>query len=108
MSDEELKDAFRALRETDAARAPRFDARRRQRGVHAALIVVPSFAVLASAAAVILFIGQANKPAASPAPVAAAVSAAPTVFDPEPLGFLLETPALGTPDFDSDPTGKQP
>ena len=111
--DDDLKGAFRELRASDAERTPPMDAllqkHRRKRGIHAAFVLVPSFAVLASAAAIALFVGSMKTRAAA-APVVVVMASAvapapPPVMDDEPLGFLLETPSFGTPDFDSDPGG---
>src|SRR5438552_11000268 len=109
MTDDDLKGAFRALRQSDAECAPGFDLGRkpRPRKPRVALVLAPSFAVLASAAAILLWIGRANAPPQASAPVVAA-AAQPTILEPEPLGFLLDVPDIGSPDFDSDPTGKRP
>lgn len=106
--DDLIKGAFRELRASDAERAPPFDPQRKRskKGVHAALVLVPSFAVLASAAAIVLWIGMSRPTrAAAPVVVVANVVSPPPPLETEPLGFLLDTPAFGTPDFDSDPGG---
>ena len=60
--------------------------------------------------ALVLWLGAMRAPPQTGAPVAAAsvVAAAPQILETEPLGFLLDAPSLGAPDFDSDPAGKHP
>jgi hypothetical protein len=113
MMDDDLKSAFRALRDADRARVPALAPKPGKKSVRAVFVLVPSFAVLASAAVLVLWVAGSRAPASAPssanAVAAASVAAVqPAPLESEPLGFLLETPAVGSPDFDSDPTGDAP
>lgn len=119
MMDDDLKGAFRELREHDRERAPGFDALvqrplRRRKRPRLALILAPAFGAgaVACAAAIVLWIGANRRPPAASAPVVAATVAVivspAAAIESEPLGFLLDVPSIGTPDFDSDPKGRTP
>ena len=98
-----IPDDFSALRDRDRAAAPSFDAlvaRRPARRTSALVYVLPAAAALAMAAAFVLWISTSLRSAAPPSHHAIAAT------DPEPLGFLLDSPAAlaRVPDFDSSPT----
>ena len=103
---EDLRDDFAALRDRDRANAPSFDAMLARpappRRTSPLVYVLPAAAALAMASAIVLWIGTtALRSAAPPARHAVAVAAS----DPEPLGFLLDSPPTlaRVPDFDSSP-----
>lgn len=118
--DDRLAREFAKLRSADGDRVPPFEAMWRPRPkrrspwwIAAPVATVP---LLATAAAVILWIAHPRSepaPAAPPGPAAAQVTAQVTAevteLDPQPLDFLLDSPSLGeTPDFDSNPIGNHP
>ena len=94
---------FAALRDRDRAAAPSFDAMMARpaprRRTSPLVYVLPAAAALAMAAAFVLWIfaSRSAAPPSSPHTIAAT--------DPEPLGFLLDSPAplARVPDFDSSP-----
>ena len=98
-----IPDDFAALRDRDRAAAPSFDtmmaARAPARRTSPLVYVLPAAAALAMAATFVLWIATASRSAAPPARHVVAAS------DPEPLGFLLDSPAplARVPDFDSSP-----
>jgi hypothetical protein len=99
-----IPDDFAALRDHDRAAAPPFDEMIARpapaRRTSPLLYVLPAAATLAMAAAFVLWIATASRSASPPADSIAAATS-----DPEPLGFLLDSPpALArVPDFDSSP-----
>ena len=98
-----IPDDFQALRDRDRAAAPSFDEMMARaappRRTSPLVFIVPAAAALAMTAAFVLFITTAARHAAPPARQIAVAS------DPEPLGFLLDEPAVlaRVPDFDSSP-----
>jgi len=100
---EDLRDDFAALRDRDRAAAPSFDAMLARpappRRTSPLVFIVPAAAALAMAAAFFLFVATTARHAAPPTRAIVAAS------DPEPLGFLLDEPAVlaRVPDFDSTP-----
>lgn len=119
--DKSLREAFAALRASDARKAPPFEAMRERAKASPLpvrrrwpLVVVPLAGALAAAAALVLLVSSPGPETARTAPrtEAPVVAALVVVPPPSSLDFLLDMPSaslLDVPDFDSDPLrGRRP